>query len=96
MVSSWRRTLAATASRLRRSWSIWTVRPVRVVASRPRVAVLVDDGAQVGPPVEGGAADPRAGGDGGERDGLPGGGELGAGGLDAGEVVVVSWHWPGR
>ncbi len=37
MVSSWRRTLAARASRLRRSWSIWTVRPVRVLASWPRV-----------------------------------------------------------
>ena len=36
MVSSWRRTLAATASRLRRSWSIWTARPVRVLASWPR------------------------------------------------------------
>src|ERR1017187_6922652 len=36
-VSSWWRTLAATASRLRRSWSIWTDRPVRVLASWPRV-----------------------------------------------------------
>ena len=35
-------------------------------------AVLVDDGAQVGPPVEGGAADPRACCDCRERDGLPG------------------------
>ena len=33
MVSSWRRTLAATASRPWRSWSIWTARPVRVLAS---------------------------------------------------------------
>ena len=95
MVSSWRRTLAATASRLRRSWSIWTVRPVRVVASLAAGAVLVDDGAQVGPPVEGGAADPGAGGYVGEGDGLPGGGQLGAGGLDPGQLVVVSWHGPG-
>jgi hypothetical protein len=36
MVSSWRRTLAATASRLRRSWSIWTAWPDKVVASRSR------------------------------------------------------------
>jgi hypothetical protein len=59
-------------------------------------AVLVDDGAQVGAPVEGGAADPREYCDCAERDGLPGRGEFGAGGLGAGEVVAVSWHWPGR
>jgi hypothetical protein len=58
-------------------------------------AVLLDDGAQVGPAVEGGPADPRAGGYFGERDGLPGRGELGAGGLDPGLLVVVSWHGPG-
>ena len=58
-------------------------------------AVLLDDGAQVGPPVEGGPADPGAGGYFGERDGLPGRGELGAGGLDPGLLVVVSWHGPG-
>ena len=58
-------------------------------------AVFLDDGAQVGPPVEGGAADPRAGGYLPERDGLPGGGQLGAGGLDPGQLVAVSWHWPG-
>jgi len=59
-------------------------------------AVLVDDGAQVGSPVEGGPADPGAGGYFGEGDGLPGCGESGAGGLDPGLVVVVSWHGPGR
>ena len=58
-------------------------------------AVLLDDGAQVGPPVEGGPADAGAGGYVGERDGLPGGGELGAGGLDPGLPFVVSWHGPG-
>jgi hypothetical protein len=57
-------------------------------------AVLVDDGAQVGPPVEGGAADPGEDGYLTEGDGLPGRGELGAGGLDPGQfvVLVVSWH----
>jgi hypothetical protein len=59
-------------------------------------AVFLDDGAQVGPPVEGGAADAGAGGYFGERDGLPGGGQLGAGGLDPGLLVAVSWHGPGR
>ena len=59
-------------------------------------AVFLDDGAQVGPPVEGGPADTGAGGYVGEGDGLPGGGELGAGGLDPGLLVVVSWHRPGR
>ena len=59
-------------------------------------AVLVDDGAQVGAPVEGGAADAGAGGDLAEGDGLPGGCEGGAGGLDAGELAVLSWHRPGR
>ena len=44
--------------------------------------MFLDDGAQVGPPVEGGPADLRACGYLCERDGLPGGGELGAGGLD--------------
>ena len=58
-------------------------------------AVFLDDSAQVGPPVEGGPADLRAGGYLPERDGLPGGGELGAGGLDPGQLVVVSWHGPG-
>jgi len=58
-------------------------------------AVLVDDGAQVGPPVEGGAADSSPRGDVGEGDGLPGRGELGAGDLDPGLLVVVSWHGPG-
>jgi hypothetical protein len=47
-------------------------------------AVLVDDGAQVGPPVEGGPADAGARGDLAEGGGLPGGGEFGAGGLDRG------------
>ena len=61
----------------------------------PAGAVLVDGGAQRVPPVEGGAADARAGGHVPEGDGLPGGGQLGAGGLDPGQVVVVSWHWPG-
>jgi hypothetical protein len=59
-------------------------------------AVFLDGGAQVGPPVEGGAADAGAGGYFGERDGLPGGGEPGAGGLDPGLLVVVSWHGRGR
>ena len=59
-------------------------------------AVLLDDSAQVGPPVKGGPADPRAGGYFGERDGLPGGCEVGAGGLDPALVTAVSWHWPGR
>ena len=58
-------------------------------------AVLVDERAQVGPPVEGGPADLGAGGYFGERDGLPGGGELGAGGLDPGQLVAVSRHGPG-
>jgi len=58
-------------------------------------AVFLDDGAQVGPPVKGGPADAGAGGYFGERDGLPGGGQLGAGGLDPGLLVVVSWHGPG-
>jgi hypothetical protein len=59
--------------------------------------VLVDERAQVGPPVEGRPAD--AGEDGYlvEGDGLPARGELGAGGLDPGLLVVllVSWHGPG-
>jgi hypothetical protein len=59
-------------------------------------AVLVDDGVQVGLPVEGGPADPGAGGYLGERDWLPGGGQLGAGGLDPGLLIVVSWHGRGR
>jgi hypothetical protein len=59
-------------------------------------AVLLDDGTQVGPPVKGGLADPGADGYFGERDGLPGGGQLGAGGLDPGLLVAVSWHGPGR
>jgi hypothetical protein len=60
--------------------------------------VLVDERAQVGPPVEGRPAD--AGEDGYlvEGDGLPARGELGAGGLDPGLLVVllVSWHGTGR
>jgi hypothetical protein len=61
-------------------------------------AVLVGDRAQVGPPVEGGPADTGACGDLSEGDGLPGGGEFGAGGLDPRQfaVLLVSWHWPGR
>lgn len=47
-------------------------------------AVLLDDGAQVGPPVKRGPADARTGSYFGERDRLPGGGQLGAGGLDPG------------
>jgi hypothetical protein len=58
-------------------------------------AVFLDDGAQVGPPVEGCPADAGAGGYFGERDGLPGGGQLGAGGLDLGQLIVVSRHGPG-
>jgi hypothetical protein len=58
-------------------------------------AVLVDDGAQVSTPVEGGAADLRACCYFGERDRLPGGGQLGAGGLDPGQLVAVSWHGRG-
>src|SRR5215472_16354191 len=58
-------------------------------------AVLLDEGAQVGAPVEGGRADLREGGHVLERDGLPGGGVGGARGLDPGQLVVVSWHWPG-
>ncbi len=58
-------------------------------------AVLLDDGAQVGPPVKGGPADAGAGGYFGEGDGLPGGGQLGAGGLDPGLLVAVSWHGRG-
>ena len=50
-------------------------------------AVLVDDGAQVGPAVESGPADLRACCYLSERDGLSGGGELGAGGLDPGRLV---------
>jgi hypothetical protein len=53
-------------------------------------AVFLDDGAQVGSPVEGGAADARAGGYFVERDGLPGSSEVGAGCLDPGLLVVVS------
>jgi hypothetical protein len=60
----------------------------------PAGAVLLDDGVQVGPPVESCAADPGAGGYFGEGDGLPGCGELGAGGFDPG-LLVVSWHGPG-
>ena len=59
-------------------------------------AVLVHDGAQVGPAVKGGPADAGAGGYFPEGDGLPAGGQRGAGGLDPGQLVVVSWHWPGR
>ena len=92
MVSSWRRTLAATASRLRRSWSICTASPDKVVASRPRVRCYSTTCAQARPPVEGGPADPGAVGYFPERDGLPGRGEFGAGGLDLGLLVVVSWH----
>jgi hypothetical protein len=58
-------------------------------------AVFFNDGAQVGSPVKGGAADAGAGGYFGEGDGLPGGGQLGAGGLDPGLLAVVSWHGPG-
>ena len=58
-------------------------------------AVLLDDSAQVGPPVKGGPADLRAGGYFPERDGLPTRGELGAGGLDPGQLLVVSRHGPG-
>ena len=60
-------------------------------------AVVVDESAQVGPPVEGGAADVGEDGDLAEGDGLPGGGQFGAGGLDPGQLVVVlvSWHGPG-
>jgi hypothetical protein len=57
-------------------------------------AVLVHERAQVGPPVEGGPADVGAVGYFGECDGLSGGGQFGAGGLDPGQLVV-SWHWPG-
>jgi hypothetical protein len=57
--------------------------------------VVLDDGAQGGPPVEGGLADAGARGDLTEGDGLPGRGEFGAGGLDPGLLVVVSWHGPG-
>jgi hypothetical protein len=61
-------------------------------------AVLVDERAQVCPPVEGGAADPGEGGHLVEGDGLPGGGEFGAGGFYPGQLVVllVSWHGTGR
>jgi len=59
-------------------------------------AVVLDDGAQVGPPVKRGPADARTGGYFPERDRLPGGGQLGAGGLDPGQLVAVSWHGPGR
>jgi hypothetical protein len=59
-------------------------------------AVLLDDGAQVGPPVKSGPADPGAGGYFPERDGLPGRGQLGADALDPGRLVVVSWHGRGR
>ena len=59
-------------------------------------AVLLDDGAQVGTAVKGGPADPGAGGYFAERDRLPGGGQLGAGSLDPGRLVVlISWHRPG-
>jgi hypothetical protein len=59
-------------------------------------AVLLHDGAQVGPPVKSGPADPGASGYFPERDGLPGRGQLGAGALDPGRLVVVSWHGRGR
>ena len=58
-------------------------------------AVLLDDGAQVGPTVKRGPADLRESGYFPERDGLPGGGQLGAGGLDPGQLAGVSRHWPG-
>jgi hypothetical protein len=59
--------------------------------------VLVDERAQVGPPVEGGAADPGDDGYLVEGDGLPGGGQFGAGGFGPAQLVVllVSWHGPG-
>ena len=47
-------------------------------------AVFLDDGAQVVPPVKRGPADAGSAGYFGERDRLPGGGQLGAGGLDPG------------
>jgi hypothetical protein len=59
-------------------------------------AVFLDDGTQVGPPVKRGPADARTGGYFPERDRLPGGGQLGAGGLDPGQLIGVSRHGPGR
>ena len=50
----------------------------------PAGAVLVDDRAQVGAPVESGAADSGVPGDFGEGDGLAVGGQRGAGSLDFG------------
>jgi hypothetical protein len=61
-------------------------------------AVFVYDGVQVVTPVEGGPADLRAGGYFLEGDWLPGGSELGACGLDPGELpgpARLSWHRPG-
>ena len=52
------------------------------------LAVFVDDGAQCGVAVEGGAADAGACGDGGEGDGLAGGGEFGAGLLGPGRCAL--------
>lgn len=60
----------------------------RVVGALP---VFVDDGAQGGVSVEGGAADAGALGDRGERDRLVVGDEFGAGDLDVGEVVHPAW-----
>ena len=54
-------------------------------------AVFVDDRSEVGVAVEGGAADAGVLCDRGERDGVAGGGELVAGGLDGGEVVHPAW-----
>jgi hypothetical protein len=52
-------------------------------------AVLVDERAQIGPAVEGRAADAGDGGYLAEGDGLPGGGQLGAGGFGPGQLVTL-------
>ena len=61
--------LAATASRARRSWSIWTWQSGEGERVAAVLAVFFDDGAEFGAPVEGGAADAGVGGDGVEGDG---------------------------
>jgi hypothetical protein len=58
-------------------------------------AVFVDDRAQVGAPVESGAADAGERSDLGKGDGLAVAGQGGAGGLDFGKFLVLSWHRPG-
>src|SRR5664279_205929 len=55
------------------------------------LAVFLDQGAELGTPVEGGPADAGEGGDGVGGDGCAVGGELGAGVFDAEDVVGRRW-----